>query len=246
MSTPNIPSKPPSADGDLGSALSFIMRKYMMNVDGQLPAEIVSYNRATNRAIVLPLISIIGTDGTRMGRAPIAAVPVLAIGGGDLFINFPLGPGDKGWIEASDRDISLFLQSAQMSPPNDGRLHSFEHGRFIPDVYDQYTFTPDAGAMVISTLDGTTRITVAAGKIQIITSNELDLIGQTLNVDMSEAVNINTGSLNIVTTQSSGTGITGTVSLPKLTNIDGVPFPTHQHDSVQPGSGQSGGVHGAP
>jgi hypothetical protein len=240
MSTPQIPSKPPAIDGDLGGALSFIFKKLMMKTDGQLPAEIVSYNRATNRATVRPFISIISTSGQRLGRAPIAAVPVVALGGGSFFMNFPLGPGDTGWIEASDRDISLFLQSAQMSPPNDTRIHSFEHGRFLPDVLDSYAFTLDANSLVISSLDGTTRLVMSEGKINLIAS-DVQVNSTTLELNASSSVTVNTGSYNVNAT-GFGTQVTGAVSLPATTVIDGRPFPTHQHNLVQPGTGNSGGI----
>jgi hypothetical protein len=239
MSTPEIPSKPPSIDGDLGGALAFIFQKMMQKVDGQLPAKVISYNRATNRAIVQPLISIIGTNGQRVGRAPIAAVPVLVLGGGNFFVNFPLGANDIGWIEASDRDISLFLQSAQQSSPNDGRLHSFEHGRFVPDVFDNYTFTPDAGAMVISSLDGTTRIVMSAGKIQLFAA-EIDINSTTLTINNAGVMTVNTATYNQATTSSSGSTTTGTVNLPANTIINGRQFMNHIH--TDPQGGNTGGV----
>lgn len=238
--TPQIPSKPPAIDGDLGAALSFLFQKLLQKTDGQLPAQVISYDRASNRAKVQPLISIITTAGERVGRAPIAAVPVLALGGGNFFINFPLGPGDLGWIEASDRDISLFLQSAQEASPNDGRLHSFESGRFVPDAFDKYTYTLDANALVISSLDGSTRIVMAPGKITLIAA-DIEEQCATRTINASESVTINTGAYNVNAT-GSGTEITGTTSLPNNTTIAGRPFLTHEHSGVQTGSGNSGGV----
>lgn len=241
MSTPQIPSKPPAIDGNLGAALSFIFEKMMQKVDGQLPAQVISYNRTTNRAMVQPLISIISTSGQRVGRAPIAAVPVLALGGGNFFVNFPLGPGDIGWIEASDRDISLYLQSSQVASPNDGRIHSFEHGRFVPDVFDKYTFTPDAGAMVISSLDGSTRIVMSAGKIQLFAA-EIDINSTTFTINNSGTMTVNTATYNQNTTSGAGSTTTGNVNLPINTTIDGRPFMDHEHNGVQTGTGNSGGV----
>lgn len=240
MTTPKIPSKSPAIDGDLGAALSFILQKTLQRIDGQLPARVVSYNRTTNRATVQPLISIISTGGQRVGRAPIAAVPVLAIGGGNFFINFPLGPGDLGWIEASDRDISLFLQSAQLSPPNDARVHSFESGRFIPDVFDNFTFAPDGGAMVISSLDGSTRLVMSEGKINLIAA-DVQINSTTAEINASSSVTVNTGSYNINTT-GFGTQVTGAVTLPTNTTIAGRPFLSHEHSGVQTGLGDTGGV----
>lgn len=239
MSTPQIPSKPPAIDGDLGGALSFIFEKLLQKTDGQLPAQVISYNRGSNRAMVQPLISIISTSGQRIGRSPIAAVPVLALGGGNFFVNFPLGPGDTGWIEASDRDISLFLQSAQMSPPNDGRIHSFEHGRFVPDVFDKFTFTPDANAMVISSLDGSTRLVMSEGKISLI-AGEIDLSSTTLNINNTGAMTINTGTYNQNTSGTSGSTTTGKVVLPDNTTIGGTAWRGHNHHENGAGSNTNG------
>lgn len=238
MNTPQIPSKPPAIDGNLGGALAFIFEKLLQKTDGQLPAKVLSYNRTTNRATVQPLIDIVSTSGTRHGRAPIAAVPVLALGGGNFFINFPLGAGDIGWIEASDRDISLFLQSAQQSPPNDGRVHAFENGRFVPDAFDQYTFTPDAGGLVISSYDGSTRIVLTEGKIQLF-APDIQLTGQTLEINATTSVTVNTGSYNVNAT-GTGTAITGATSLPTNTTIAGRSFMTHEH--TDPQGGNTGGV----
>jgi hypothetical protein len=244
MSTPNlpnIPSKPPAASGNMAAVLRWVFTKFMQKVDGQLPAEVISYNRATNRAQVQPLISMIGTNGKRIGRAPIVSVPVLALGGGGLFINFPLGVGDIGWIEASDRDISLFLQSSQQSAPNTKRMHSFEDARFIPDAYSQYTFTPDAGALVISTYDGTTRIVMSEGKIKLIAPT-VEIDSTTFTLNNSGAATVNTGTWNVNTTGSAGSTSTGVVNLPATTIIDGRAFPTHEHSGVQTGSGNTGGI----
>jgi hypothetical protein len=239
MSTPEIPSKSPAADANLAAAFSLIFNKLLQRTDGMLPARVVSYNRQQNRATVQPLISIISTSGQRIGRAPIAAVPVLALGGGNFFVNFPLGPGDDGWIEASDRDISLYLQSAQMSPPNDSRIHSFEHGRFVPDVFDKFSFTPDAGAMVISSLDGSTRLVMSAGKITLIAS-DIEIQSTTLNITNSGVMTINTGTYNQNTTSGAGSTTTGKTTLPDNTTIGGTAWRGHNHHENGAGSNTNG------
>jgi len=243
MSTPNLPatpSKPPAADGNMGAMLALCFNKLLQRTDGQLPAEIVSYNRATNLARVQPLISVISTSGQRVGRAPIVSVPVVAHGGGGFFIGFPLVKGNLGWIEASDRDISLFLQTAQMSPPNTKILHSFDNGRFMPDVFDGYTFTLDANAMVISSLDGTTRIVLGPGKISLIAPT-VEIDTTTFNLNASGVATLNAAALNINTTGGGGTTGTGTFNLPASTIIDGRPFPTHEHTNGN-GGANTGGV----
>jgi hypothetical protein len=244
MSTPplpSIPSKPPAAAGNLGAVLSWCFTKLKQKMDGQLPAQIMSYNRTTNRATVQPMISMITTSGQRILRGQLASVPVLALGGGGFFINFPLSDGDVGWIRASDRDISLYLQSLQQSPPNTKRLHSFEDGLFIPDAMNKYTFTPDAGGMVISSYDGTTRVVLQEG-VATVYAPLIKQECQTFQVDASVAINLNTVALNINATGTSGTSVTGEVNLPANTIINGRPFMTHEHNEVMTGTDNSGGV----
>ena len=170
MSTDNIPSKDPADEGTLGGAFRAVFRKMMMSADGMLPATVVAYDRASNTATVRPIVALLTTSGAKVPRAQIARIPVLALGGGGFVVNFPLQPGNRGWIEASDRDISLFMQSMQDDEaPNTTRLHSFEDGRFIPDIFGEYDVSAVADdAMTIQSLDGTVRIEVSPSKILMV------------------------------------------------------------------------------
>lgn len=241
MTLPAVPSKPISSEGNLGAILQWVMTKGMQRMDGMLPAVVLAYDRVANRAQVQPLIPMLATSGNSVARAPIASVPVLALGGGGFFVNFPLAAGDVGWIEASDRDISNYLQSMSAAIPNTKRMHSFEDGRFVPDVYGKYSFAPTAGAMVISSLDGTTRIEMSPGKISL-SATEIDLNGTTVNVNASGTATLNAASLNINTTSGTGTTATGYFNLPTHTTIAGRDFLSHEHSGVQSGSNNSGGV----
>ena len=163
-----IPSRNPADDGPMAGVLKVVARKNAENTDGQLPAIVIDYDRTLNTATVLPLIDRVQTNGEVMPRAQLASVPVLALGGGGFCITFPLQPGDFGWIEASDRDISLFLQNMAESAPNTFRIHSFDDARFIPDVFHQYTYSDDdAGNMVIQSLDGMTKVAIGPGIVVV-------------------------------------------------------------------------------
>lgn len=188
-----IPSHDPADEGHLAGLLKVYWQKSLQATDGQLPCEVISYNRTTNKALVQPLISMVDTSGQPLVRAQIASVPVLALGGGGFVITFPLKKGDLGWIEASDRDISLFIQQMQQSKPNTHRMHTFEDGRFVPDAFAQYTFNSgDAANMVIQSYDGTVKIALGPSIVNVVsngtvnvtstgkttvTASEVDLIG---------------------------------------------------------------------
>lgn len=217
--TPNAPpSRDPADDGSLLGMANQILKKHLQSVDDMLPARVVAYDRATNRAQVVPLIKILTTDNRQLDRAQIASVPVMQFGGGGFVLNFNLLPGNLGWIKASDRDISLFLQSYKTNPPNSLRLHSFEDAVFIPDVMTGYAINgEDAGNAVLQTLDGAVRVAVWPDRVKL-TAGAL-------------SVTVGPASIDFV----------GHVNMPDGATIDGIIFGTHRHGGVQAGAATSGG-----
>lgn len=170
MNAPPIPSRNPADDGNLGAMLKATMEKYMKSVDGMLPAVVVAYNRTTNRATIAPAINMVMTNNEQLVRAQLASIPVLAIGGGDFVLTFPLKAGDTGWIEASDRDISTWLQGGgkRRSQPNTHRTHSFSDGRFIPDKLADFTLPPEAeGGVCLQHKSGATALIILGDKVII-------------------------------------------------------------------------------
>lgn len=141
-----------------------------------MPVVVEAYDRTNNVVTVTPLIQLVKLDGTTIQRNAYGQIPALALGGGGFFINFPLKQGDLGWILASDRDLSLFRQTLATAAPNTSRCHRFEDGWFIPDVFRKYTLNSadvSNDAMVISSTDGTTRISIWEDFIQITAPSEL-------------------------------------------------------------------------
>lgn len=161
------PSLDPASYGDFSGVIRFVLTKLLQNTDDMLPAQVIAYDRTTNRARVQPLIAVVTTDNIRIDRAQVASVPVLQPGGGGFVMSFPIKTGDLGWIKANDSDISLFLQNLQNSSPNTARLHSFEDAIFIPDtMFKSVTIDPaDTDNVVIQSLDGTCKISMGATSI---------------------------------------------------------------------------------
>jgi len=117
---------------------------------------------------VRPLIKIVLKNGTSRDRAIIEGLPVFTGGAGDKFISFPVAVGDIGWLDACDRDISLFFQSYGNVEPPTNRMHSFSDARFVPDIMTNITVSAeDATAMVIQTRDGVVKIAVDDNEIRI-------------------------------------------------------------------------------
>jgi hypothetical protein len=237
----STPSKNPVNESSFAGMFNEVLGKFSQRLECMLPAEIVTYDRATNTATVRPLIALLTTDGLAVSRPRIARVPVLAMGGGGFVLNFPLVPGDKGWIEASDRDISLFMQAEQVeSQPNTFRLHSFEDARFIPDIFGKYTLAPTAeGALTIQSLDGSVSVTLSPDTITLTAPNVIvnastkaDIKAPAITVEGSSTLALKAPNITIDGAVNQGSG--GFV-------IGGIPFGSHKHGGVDPGGGTSGG-----
>ena len=192
----NNPSLDPADNNSLAGSIRFAFSKLIQNVDKMLPAQVISYNREKNRVQVQILITLLTTDGSSVPRPQVASVPVLRLGGGGLFLSFPLNQGDLGWICANDRDISNFLQTYSQSIPNTNRIHDFSSGLFIPDIMRGYTLADDAdGAAVLQNLAGTVSISISDTDV---------------NINAAQSVNINAGA-NSVITVNEGAGNLGVV-----------------------------------
>jgi hypothetical protein len=162
------PSANPANNGVLTGMMNVILNKFLQGLDDMLPAVVIAYDRVTNRAQVQPMILVVKTNNETVERARVASIPVMQFGGGGFMQNFPVKPGDLGWIKANDRDISIFLQGYNKSRPTVSRKHSFEDAVFIPNIMTGYTIAEeDADNLVLQNLAGTVKISLGANKIKI-------------------------------------------------------------------------------
>lgn len=161
------PNTDQSDDGSMAGVLSAFMRSTMMSMDDMLPAQVVSYDDTTNRAVLKPLITMVGTSGQTIARQSYPNIPVFRFGGGGFFMRFPIKPGDLGWIKASDRDISLFYQSGcAESQPNTERLKSFSDAVFFPDAMRDWVINDgNADAVVLQSVGGSVVLSLHADKM---------------------------------------------------------------------------------
>lgn len=223
MAETTLTSGDPASRESLPGVIEFAVKKMLQGIDGQLPAVVVSYDRASNRATVQPLISRLTTNGEPVERATIASVPVLALGGGGFAVTFPLKPGDRGWIEASDRDISLFMQSNEKARPNTLRMHEFSDGRFVPDMFASHTLPAEhENEVIVQNKTGETLVGVKDDRVRLVvgtTSITLDKTG----------ISMIAGSQSLVF-NASGMKHNGT-------NVGA----NHEHSGVQHGNDNTGG-----
>jgi len=215
----------PAVDDTLAGAFAFILKKFLQNIDGMLPCVVVAADDERKFATVRPQIMVKGTDGELTTRAQLASVPIFHIGAGQFVLTFPVKPGDAGWIVASDRDISLYIQSGEEAAANTDRLHKFSDGLFIPDAARKFTLDPaNADRVVLQSLDGSVYVALSADSIFMKAPTKVRM--ETPLVEMTGDLTVD-GTVRGKTDVLSGSG-----------NISGK---THHHTGVTTGGGNSGG-----
>lgn len=162
-------------DDSLTGLLKALDDKIKKKIEHSLPC-IVTAVESRTRVTVRAAIKIVDTEGNITSRTVLSSVPVYTAGAGDKLISFPVTVGDLGWVDATDRDISTFLQSYEETAPPTRRMHSFSDARFIPDIMTNFTVaSEDATALVIQTRTGDVKIAVDDDEIRI-TNSDVELL----------------------------------------------------------------------
>lgn len=158
------PSMNPGDEGTLAGVIKVGIQKAMQSLDVMLPVEVVNYDRATNRATVRHMVQMVGSDGEKVSRAQVASIRVIQPGNAAFNISLPIKPGDKGWLMAADRDLSVFQQGLSEDAPNTARMHSFQDGVFMPDAMSNGDAPAGMGdRVVIGSNDGAATFSFDAG-----------------------------------------------------------------------------------
>lgn len=230
------PSRDPANSDSLLGLARQVLDKFLQNVDDMLPARVVSYDRATNRAMVIPMVKVLTTDGRQIGRAQVASIPAMMFGGGGAALSFNLQAGDLGWIKANDRDISLILQGYADGAPNTLRKHSFQDAVFIPDVMTGLTIAgEDAGNAVLQTVDGAIKVALWPDRLKLAAGALSITLGPT-GIDVVGEVTFHDGMAAL-----QGLNVTGHSVLQGGAEIGGIEFGTHEHTGVLVGGANTGG-----
>lgn len=212
--TQTIPAREPSDTTSLEGLCRMLKDITLMDMEKVLPGVVQSYDRVNNRAVVKPAITGIASLGQKIPKNPLINIPVLTLQGGGIYMSFPLKQGDKGWLVACDRDISIFKQCLAESAPNSYRKHCFNDAFFIPDKINSISLAEeDDGAFVISAENGSAKFALKDGEIKI------------------------TGKTTII----GDTEISGKLTVSDEVIGNGIALSTHVHGGVQSGSGSSGG-----
>ena len=188
------PNSKQAQQGSLAGQLKGALSKWLREeVDDMLPARVVSYDDAANRAVIQPLVMIGTTSGAKVSRANLPNIPVFRFGSGQFFMRFPIKPGDFGWLKANDKDISLIMQAQgqQEDWPNTERLHDFSDAMFFPDCVRGWLIDgANVDAAVWQSLDGSVCISLHGDKVNIKAPNLVAEIASSTTIN-SPSVTIN-------------------------------------------------------
>ncbi len=147
------------------NVLGHHLKKKMQN---SLPVKVTFISSDRKTVNVQPQIMLVDSDNNAIVRGEIKGVPVITSGAGGFLVSFNIQVGDLGWVEASDRDISLFIQSYSQSRPNTKRMHDFSDSRFVPDIMTNFTVAEeDSSAMTIQNRSGSVKIALDENEIRI-------------------------------------------------------------------------------
>ena len=219
MISGNAPDIDPANNDTLAGVMQFAFTKLLQGANGVLPAQVISVSDDRTRVCVQIMIAVVTTSGAQITRPQIAEIPVFTMGGGNLFLSFPIAPGNLGWLVANDRDISLFLQTYKQTAPNTGRIKNFADAFFLPDIMTGYTInSEDSASAVLSSKDGSTRIAIHPSGIKI-TAGTVTIAG---NAEVTGTFKADTTSELVgVATFDAGSNMSGTIV---LTGLGTYPF----------------------
>lgn len=213
----------------------------------------------TQRVDVQPAINTLYKDGTSDEHTQILGVPVLLPGGARSLVSFPINVGDTVMCIFSQRSMDNFkIGNGQPTVPNDYRKFSDQDAVAIPGLFAfaksvnrpsirKYPHDPKTELVIAHNIASGTEVMIQFkqnGDMVINTEQAVTVNCKTGVVNATESYTLNTPQLNINATATTWAGNithTGNYTQTGTSTFNGIPFATHKHTGVTPGSGTSGG-----
>lgn len=183
----------------LTEAISRVIDERINEVNTMVPGTLVSYDPATNRAVVKPSIPKRLADGSELAAPQIVSVPVKWAGGAGGALTFPLKPGDPVELRFSQRSLDNWLSNVDRSA-DDPRSHDLTDAVCDPGLGpvgisgDQTGVVLRYGSVSIKLTENEIILTTAGGTLTLaadgIATASQDVKAQT--VSLKDHVHINT------------------------------------------------------
>ena len=162
--------------GTLRGAIAFALAEAMKEIHTAMPGLIQRYDPEKKRAVVLPAIQTLLTDGRLLDKPLIANVPVLHPAGGGFIVHLPLRANDPVLLVFSQRGIANFKRAFEKSAPDETPILALKDAIAIPG-FGALEFAPaEADALTAQTEDGDAFLSLKRdGEIKIKTAGNLKL-----------------------------------------------------------------------
>lgn len=166
---------------DLPNYIAGALEAFAKQFQTCIPA-IVKSVEGRDTVTVSPAVLQTDANGDAVGWADITTTILTPFSGG-IFLSMPVAVGDTGWLVGADLDTDKFKQTKKPEQQTIFNRHRYQFGYFIPDAINGYTVSEDDdGAWVLSTLDGTTKITLKDKEINLVSSKDLKINAENVSI----------------------------------------------------------------
>lgn len=225
----------------------------------------VSGDLSDLRVNVKPAVNELYADGTSEEHLDILSVPVIMPGSATTLISFPVNAGDTVLLVFSQRSTDNFkIGNGQPTVPNDARKFQAEDAIAIPGLFTfsksanrpsirKYPHNPKTDLTIAHNIASGTEVMIQfkpTGDMIVNTEQAVTVNCKTGELNATESYTINTPTMNVNADTTNWTGDiiqtgdynqTGNYTLTGgEATFNGIPFSTHKHIGVTPGSGTSG------
>jgi Phage protein Gp138 N-terminal domain len=196
--------------GDRDIAIMEYIETRLRDLHTCLPGQIVSFNPATQTAVVQPSIKRVfvvnnpgqGATVSQVNLPLCVDVPVQFPGGNGYALTFPVVAGDECWLMFSERAIDFWFQNGGQQLPSEYRLHDLSDAVATVGLRSQPNVVADfsTSACELRSRDGSIKISLSssgiifAGAVTFLNAvnmnNNLTVTG---NADLSGGDNIING-----------------------------------------------------
>ena len=191
------------------------------NIRVSMPAKVVSYDAATNRASVKPIGTYTTPDFQEIEYPVIHSVPMQFPCGvcGTAGFTFPIKAGDGCIVIFADREIEQFLNGGFC---DDMRSHSMNDAYAIPGLYSQAVPAQTSHADDTCFFNGGSLAYLNGSMFKCTLANGSTFIlsGNTFTFYMADGTTATIGGGDLV--------------------VNGISLVHHVHDGVEPGDGNTG------
>jgi len=176
---------------DFTDAIQLTIESSLSGINTSMPGKVVSYNAATNRAVVRPSLPKQIDSGEVLDPPKIVEVPVQwhAAGGGNVSFTMPLKPGDDVLLSFQQRSMEGYL-NGNNSAPDDPRQFDLTDCVAIPGGgasgivgHSDNVVLKFGNANVTLKPDGTIIFGNGGGNITIDSGGNMTLHASTITID---------------------------------------------------------------